>query len=380
VNDIEEYDLPVPGRYNEYEFSGLFLDNAGNELLLLCGVIATYIISKIAMKWLRKLPTSARMLTNKTVGWFEWSGLLKSAVASYTDMVQAVFLQLRVLTYGLKVFGLSSVLAFVTLGFSAAFPILTFFIIRKYDDHPELLTIKYEGLVEEYDLNKKAGRYFVPIWLVRRLVMCASLVFLQGYAYVQINILCINIVVSIIHLWVYCPFETKRENICNTIIEILFGAIHAAIYILIYDDHNPSFTEEQRLQMGWVIIVACGVILIISVVFLNIIEQVKDVIKGIKLAKKLMSKPEKQKKGIKDKIQKQTEIVIPEQQSQLNLDQSRSFEFSRTNLDASNFNSVMTTPELVPKQSHSLRRNTRIKRVNREKLAQRIKELRQINS
>jgi len=163
VKDIDVYTLPVPKRYNDNSFSGLFLDNAGNELLMLFFVFVIYCICKMAKKWLRRLPTSIRFATEKTIGWFQWSGIMESLVTSYTDIAQAVFLQLKVLTFTATVFTLSSVLSMITLMFIITFPLLIMRIIRKFSDHPELLTIQYETLVGDYNIDKVAARNFVPI-------------------------------------------------------------------------------------------------------------------------------------------------------------------------------------------------------------------------
>jgi len=210
VPDTSHYDLPVPKRYNDSDFSGLFLDNAGNELLLLCLVFGLYLVSKATRKWIRRLPTSLRFGTNKTVEWFEWSGILRSLITSSTDMAQAIFLQMKVLTFYSTVFMLSSLMAFCALGFVVVLPILILVIIRRYNDHPELLYIKNETLAKEYNIKKTAARYFIPIWLVRRLIMCLSLVFLQGYPYVKINVLCILMVAAIFYSWFYTPYATKK--------------------------------------------------------------------------------------------------------------------------------------------------------------------------
>ena len=300
VADIGDYSLPAPEKYEDFEMSGLFLENAGNELLLLGVVFMAYLMSKIVKKWVRGVPMSLRALTNKVVRWFEWSGVLNSLTTSYTDLAQAIFLQLRVLRYSSRVFAISSVLAFVSLIFILLLPVITFLIIRRNEDYPELLYIKYEALAGEYDIKKKAGRYFVPILLIRRLVMILSLVFLQEYPYMQISILSILAVISIIHAIVYLPFSERKENICNGLTEVLFGCIHIVIYILIHDDHNPNFSDQQRLNMGWAIIVAFGIILIMSL-GLSLIEQIKDVKRAIKLVKRLLSKPEvKKKRNVKE--------------------------------------------------------------------------------
>src|SRR5262249_31451305 len=149
-------------------------------------------------------------------------------------------------------------LCFATLGFVVAFPVLVIMIIRKYNDHPELLTIQYETLVKEYNIDKGAARNYVPIWLTRRLIMCLSLVFLQGYPYVQITILSLLMIAAIYYCWVYTPFSTRKENICNALMELMFFSIHVVIYILVYDDHNPYFSDDQRLQLGWAIVFCCG--------------------------------------------------------------------------------------------------------------------------
>ena len=294
VKDIDQYSLPSPARFNQFNLDGLFLNNAGNELLFLSMVIGAYLASKIAKKWVRRLPLHVRTVANKTVEWFEWSGILSSLIASYTDMAQAIFLQMKVLTFSSKIFTLSSVLAFVAQALVVLLPLLLFRIVKKYEKEPDLLDDKFDALIGEYNAKKAAGRYFVPIWLLRRLAMCLCLVFLQGYPYVQINVLCLLMIVSIAHLWEYAPYGSKRDNICLTLMEILFGLIHIVIYILVYDDHNPTFSDNQRLKMGWAIIGISGVILMIYIV-INLSDQIKEILKTIRFLKQLVSKPVKKR-------------------------------------------------------------------------------------
>jgi len=381
VKDIDAYDLPVPKRYNDYNFSGLFLGNAGNEMLLLVLVFALYLISKATRKWIRRSPTSIRLATNKTVEWFEWSGILRSLITSYTDIAQAVFLQMKVLTFYSTVFTLSAFFGFLALGFIVVFPVLIWIIIRRFRDHPELLLIKYETVVKEYNIKKEASRNFIAIWLVRRLIMCLSLVFLQGFPYVQINVLCIVMVASIFYTWVCAPYNTKKENICNTLMELLFGLIHGVVYVLIYDDHNPYFSEAQRLQMGWVIIFTCGVILVISL-GLNLLDQVRAVIQGIRLVKKLMSKKEKKRMAYKTKRKLELEVEKRSQNSSglelldpnKTLDASFNAAFPSTR--ASETNKLISLPVPQPPS----RNLVQLRKIRRAQLAHRIRELRQINS
>jgi len=273
------------------------------------------------------------------------------------------------LTFTSTVFVLSSVLCFVTLGFVVAFPVLIIFIIRKFNDHPELLTIQYETLVKDYNINNVVSRNFVPIWLLRRLIMCLSLVFLQGYPYVQITILSIVMIAAIYYCWVYTPYTTRKENICNTLMEILFGCIHVVIYILIYDDHNPYFSDDQRLQLGWTIIFSCGAILIMSL-GLSLFEQVRMIIRGIRTLKQLMSKKEKVKKG---KSQPKPRI-----EDSLQIDQSTLVDL-RTQTETSPFSSPVLRP--VNRSNPPPPRNMVLeKSLRRARLASRIRELRAMNS
>jgi len=368
VGDIDAYDLPVPKRYNDYNFSGLFLNNAGNELLLVGLTFGLYLVSKACRKWIRRLPTFARFSTNKTVEWFEWSGILRSLITSYTDMAQAVFLQMKDLAFHSTVFTLSSILAFLALGFVIVFPVLIFMIIRKFNDHPELLYIKYETLAKEYSIKKTSSRNFIVIWLVRRLIMCLSLVFLQGYPYVQINVLCLLMLASIFYSWYFAPYTTKKENICNTLIEVLFGCIHGVIYVLVYDDHNPTFSDDQRLQMGWVIMFACGIILVISL-GLSLIEQVRMIIRGIRLLKQLMSKKDKPKMGKKKKLNERiASIGFSEHTKLYNNEQSEldiSIETNSTPIKMQNRRAAFKVSD--------------IRHERRKRIAHRIRELRNIN-
>ena len=81
--------------------------------------------------------------------------------------------------------------------------------------------------------------------------------------------------------------------------------------------------------MGWVIILACGVILIISM-GLSLIEQVKEVLKGIKLLKKLLSKPAKNKRR---KLRTDPRSVTTEHQEMIAVDQSHFESLNRTQLE-----------------------------------------------
>lgn len=342
VHDIDDYSLPAPKRFQEYDVDALFLNNGGNELLFLTSVIGTYLGAKMIKKWIRSVPLNVRNLTNNMVGWFEWSGIISSLTASYTDFVLAIFLQMRVLTYDSYVYTISSVLAFVTLGFAVIIPIYAFVILSKYGNSHEALNEKYEALAGEYNIKKIAGRYFVPIWLIRRFLMCFSLVYLQVYPHLQISVLCVLMLISIVHTLGFSPYSSRKDNIVNTITEILFGMIHVAIYVLLYDDHKRNLSDAQRLNIGWVIIGLCGTILIMSLV-LNLIEQIKELKTRLKELKQLLC-PQRAKKNIKTHPgdSKQAEnYYLPETFSQQNLhtrtssEQSQLFDASRTRLDSS---------------------------------------------
>ena len=158
--------------------------------------------------------------------------------------------------------------------------------------------------------------------------------------------------------------------------EILFGCIHGCIYILIYDDHNPSFTEDQKLQMGWVIIFACGIILVISL-RLNLIEQVRAVLAGLRLLKQLMSKKEKgsKRKRVGDRIK--LEYLAQNDQSTLfDTKNKTDFDLETLNGTESFAKRIIIVEPAQVSRSRSMAFN---KKIRRAKLAQRIRDLRQIN-
>jgi len=215
---------------------------------------------------------------------------------------------------------------FVTLGFAVILPILLFFIIKRYKDYS-----KFDALVGEYDLKSIFGKYFVPIWLIRRSIMIISLVYLQDYPYVQINMLCLLMAISIFTSWMYCPYSSRKENINNTLTEVLFGMIHAVIYVLLYDDHNPSFSDAQRLNLGWAIIAICGVILTVTLL-LNIYEQIQELRKTYRMLKELLC-PQKNKKKVQST--KENYCRETENMNLQSLSEQTQSQFSGTRLDIS---------------------------------------------
>jgi len=152
--------------------------------------------------------------------------------------------------------------------------------------------------------------------------------------------------------------------------EILFGGIHVIIYILVYDDHNPYFDDDQRLQLGWIIVFCCGAILILSL-GLSLFEQVRMIIRGLRMLKQLMSKKDKIKKGKSNKPKQRIEDSIQ-------TDQSTLFDLNRSQTDASPFSSPVLRPAVrvsPPPRSMAIEKNLR-----RARIASRIRELRAMNS
>ena len=309
VPNIENMSLPAPTKFIENNVNGLFLGSTGEDLLIWGIVIMLYIFSKLFIRYTRNMPILLTKACYKSVKYLEWSGILRTAIASYTDLTIAALLQLRVLDFTTNVFSASSVCAIICVIFSGACPILAYYLARKYSRQPEILEKKYLTLVEEYRTTDKVPKYFTVLFLLRRLCMVLTLVFLHDDPYVEISLLLMNCIIWVLLLIKYRPSDGKLENWVNTVSEGLFIIIHILIGVLIYKQEDLD--DKGRLNIGWGIIASC-MIIICGSLLLSVVETYNTVKELIELARKMMKgKPKKEQGQIKKKISLQISPDLP---------------------------------------------------------------------
>jgi len=272
--DIENESLDAPARFLENDVDGLFLNNAGNELLMWFVVIVGYIVSKLFLKYTRNMPKLLTTAAGKTVTTLEWSGVLRTLITSYTELCLAAFLQIRVLVFDGDLFTVSSAGGIAFVIFAVAFPMIIYFLIAKFRDSEKYMEIKMDTFQDEYKCEgeNKIPLNFNVFYLLKRLAMVLILIFLHDHPYVEIFALIAHYLVWLVLISKYLPYERGLKNTVNIISEALFICIHGLIFFLIRNDHIPYLTEGQQLNIGWGIIAGCLVILGMNFI-LSFIEQ-----------------------------------------------------------------------------------------------------------
>jgi len=314
---IEDESLDAPEKFIENEVDGLFLQTAGNMLLTWFLVIVGYVVSKIFIKFTRNMPKILASSAAKTVEIFEWSGVIRTLITSYTQLSMTSFLQIRVLNFDNKLYGVSSVTGIGFMAFAFVFPPALILLIRKYSRSPLMLKAKFSTLTEEFKYQERnfIPLYFNAFFILRRLALTLTLVFLHNYPYLEVFLLIFNCLIWTILLFKYLPYENKVNNIVNILSEILFVGIHIIILLFAHDDNINWLSETQKLDLGWIVIGCCGVVLALTLIA-SFVEQYyafKNMI--LLLIKVIRGKKQKEKKA-KGKSSPQ---ILPQRPSDMSI-------------------------------------------------------------
>ena len=118
------------------------------------------------------------------------------------------------------------------------------------------------------------------IVLAKRLVISSILVFLQDFPYTQIIVLTVLNVGFLLALINQRPYANKTEAWTNYIQEGFFLLIHSMIIAICYDNHHPGFSEQKRLDIGWVIIGSCLAIIMVAILIIvaMMLKSFKDLV------------------------------------------------------------------------------------------------------
>jgi len=223
-------------------------------------------------------------------------GVFRTLITSYTQLTLAAFLQVRVLDLNTSLFAISSYCGIIFVVLAGVIPIVTFLVIYKFNDKTKYMKRKFGTLIEELKLGPEhfIPKYFNFFFLIRRLVLCLSLVFLYYYPYLEISVLLLSCLMWLFLLWKYLPYESNLNNVVNIVTEAIFLGIHVLIFILVHDDFIGYFSDQDRLNFGWGIIGGCGMILVVSLVA-SFAQQYKVMKELLKLFWKVLKKEKTQK-------------------------------------------------------------------------------------
>jgi len=303
--EIEDESLDAPKRFLENDVNGLFLQTAGNLLLTWFLVLMGFIGSVLFLKYTRNMPKIFNVISSKTVEIFQWSGVFRTLITSYTQLTIAALLQARVLNYNSTLFSMSSVLGIVFIVLAGIIPLITWRIIYKYQKDQKTMERRFSTLIEEVNIKSTSSipKYLAVIFLLRRFVLSISLVFLHDFPYVEIYILILSCVIWLILLCKFQLYESKVNNIANIISEIIFTGVHVVIFVLIHDDNIAWLDDQDRIQLGWGIIGGCGVILIISLL-MSLVQQYYALKQFIGFVLKVLKKKDSSNKKRKHRLRR----------------------------------------------------------------------------
>lgn len=305
-SDVEKNTFEVPGKYAIIGTEGLFVITSC-PILMTWGVYVLFYLFALLIK--KCLPMDYKRLHKnllKIVGWYEWSGLIGILIASYPDIVQDAFLEVRVLSFSSALFSVSSVLSIIFTIFGVAMPFLAAFIVYKNGHNLRHLKKKYEILVDRCNIESSMPRYVTAISLLRALIVNAALVFLQDYPIVQTSLLTAsNAIIVLIYIFKRNIFKSVLDKFVRILQELFFTILYLTTLIL----SLVTFSEGATLNIGWIFIGCCMIIFLVfllSSLYENFII-IKQFIRNFRRPPPKRQTPAKRRK---QRIQELSDITV----------------------------------------------------------------------
>ncbi|KAL4450406.1 hypothetical protein ABPG74_019304 [Tetrahymena malaccensis] len=278
----------TPKNFIDNGYDAYFFNGAGQSLTTMAGIIAIYGIIKI----LSYIPiTSIRVYIRSKIksGW-EYCGFFDMVGSVYVYLLISCLLQFNCFQFDESLAFINYTLFSLTLLFTIIYPIMITIFIKKCKNLndpqiqlqfgsiigglvlPETQTetendqqdskisqeskqeqkIKHVQLTRQKHLQYKWSRYTNVILYARKIIYMMALLYFYGQV----------------------PQEKKVDNIKNGISELLLVIIQITICFLVKDDDSQR--EEERYNIGWIIVGSASFILTI-----HIFSVIIDLIKGI---------------------------------------------------------------------------------------------------
>ena len=90
-----------------------------------------YIIAKVVVRFMEKLPKNVMKIFIKIKEYFEWSGIIRTWITSYIEVLLAAGLQVWHISFGSVYKGFSTTLAIIICLVSVLFPVMGFIRIKQ---------------------------------------------------------------------------------------------------------------------------------------------------------------------------------------------------------------------------------------------------------
>ena len=138
---------------------------------------------------------------------------------------------------------------------------------------------KFSTLFEGCKSTHPLCKYIYAVMTFRRLLQSLLIVLFYYNPMLQTISVLLLVGISFLIFVKFRPYTDSRMNFIEGFSEACFLIIHLLIRYLAADDSSPEYSGKDRINMGWIIISSCClVILIEAVIFL---KEYVDMIRGL---------------------------------------------------------------------------------------------------
>ncbi|KAL4430427.1 hypothetical protein ABPG74_013277 [Tetrahymena malaccensis] len=258
MDHFDEIHNDSPKKFSEEERQGFYLDNFGDNLSLLILIILLDLLINALSRFL-PVESITKVIKTARAKLFNAKLYLDLLWGLYIELCIAVFLQLQSIEqaeYFLE--GLSYLFTFI----SVAFIVLPYYICYQIKQGKN----NYFTEILTEDLNFK---YYNILLYFRKFFLILVVTVLYNYPLLQIVFFMVWNFIQLVITIKFKPYKCKQDNLKHTI-QCLFFFSSTILITILFKNYEES-TEENRINLSWVII--ANLIIIILADFLSFVHE-----------------------------------------------------------------------------------------------------------
>ena len=298
----EEMQVPLtsPPKFLDNDMDARFLGNCG---LMLAGwgiIGSVYVIIRVLLMVFRMQGLLNRLFLYFRSK-FEWGLIFNTFIGSYPEIFLAAILQINNLNFQGSLNQGSSIMGLIAGVICISAPFLSIYLLDSTSNewgsrsHHERYQSLYNGfklLADEEEENVTPPeiayyrRNFLAIIFLRKMAYLSALVFMYDAPLLQVISTCSSGVIILIFMLKFRPYAQNRDTWLNIGSEIILVVIHLVILILAGDDITQKLSDNQRKNVGWLIVGLCSLLVVYNFYFV-LVEQISQIRDFIRYLKKL---------------------------------------------------------------------------------------------
>ena len=288
----EEMQVPLtsPPKFLDNELDARFLNSCG---LMLTGwgiVGVSYLIIRFLLFAFRMQGLLSRLFLYFRSK-FEWGLIISTLIGSFPNLFLAAILQINNLNFQGSLNQGSSIMGLATGIVCLSAPFLSIYLLDSTSNewgsrsHHERYQSLYNGfklLADEEEENVTPPetayyrRNFLAIIFLRKMAYLSALLFMYDVPLLQLAGTCGSGVIMLIFMLKFKPYAQSRDAWLNVGSEIILLVIHLVIFILAGDDITQRLSDNQRKNVGWVIVGLCSLLVVYNCYFV-LVEQIDQI-------------------------------------------------------------------------------------------------------